>query len=219
METNKEKHPSYGMLQFCRTTGGTAALFGSSIQHRDTIKMYLREGSVERLLNADYYSGDGLIAEVEMSYSQFAEAITAMNTGTGVPVTIRWLKNIGPIESCPFVDKRKQYEDEFKSNLKKANEETESLIDTLRTMFETKKSFNKTDKELVMRTLLNISRNINENNAFLYKQFNEQMDKTTTEAKGEIEAFMQNKRNSIAQSKLVEKREELLNQKSPVAIE
>ena len=48
--------------------------------------------------------------------------------------------------------------------------------------------------------------------------FNEQMDKTTTEAKGEIEAFMQNKINSIAQASLVEQREQFLSLENPVSI-
>ena len=49
-------------------------------------------------------------------------------------------------------------------------------------------------------------------------QFNEQMDKTTIEAKGEIEAFMQNKINSIAQASLVEQREQFLSLENPVSI-
>ena len=57
---------------------------------------------------------------------------------------------------------------------------------------------------------------LNGNREFIYKQFNEQMDKTTLEAKGEIEAFMQNKVNSIASAALVEHRDELLALENPV---
>lgn len=39
---------------------------------------------------------------------------------------------------------------------------------------------------------------INENRDFIYKQFNRQMEKTTIEAKGEIEAYAQRKVYSIA---------------------
>lgn len=97
MEKNVEKtkfgvrttHPSYGTLLFSRRTGAKEALFGSSIQHRDTICMTLHHASIERGLNRDWIHGDKVIAEVEMSYSQFAEAITSMNIGTGVPVTVQ----------------------------------------------------------------------------------------------------------------------------------
>lgn len=54
---NKETHPSYGMLQFIRTAGGKTSLFGSSIEHNDTIKMYLRHGDVTRDLNNDWFFG------------------------------------------------------------------------------------------------------------------------------------------------------------------
>ena len=49
------KHPSFGMLSFNRTHGGHSNLFGSSIQHNDTIHMVLREGVVTRGLNDDCY--------------------------------------------------------------------------------------------------------------------------------------------------------------------
>jgi len=68
--------------------------------------MYLREGEVSRELNRDFYFGGKRIVECEMSYSQFAEAITSMNMGTGVPVTIRYIQDKGKIEECPFVDKK-----------------------------------------------------------------------------------------------------------------
>ena len=215
----KETYPSYGMLQFSRTSGGSTNLFGSSIKHQDTIRMRLYEGSVERMLNSDFYMGTNTIAEVEMSYSQFAEAITSMNMGSGVPVTIRYLKGIGTIEPCPFTDKREQFENEFKSNLDKANSETQELISSIEALLKDKKPLNKADKEEMLSKLMRISRNIGENNDFLYRQFNEQMDKTTLEAKGEIEAFMQNKLNSLAQATLVEHREELTKLENPVGIE
>jgi len=43
-------HPSFGMLSFSRTHGGHSNLFGSSIQHRDTIHMVLKEGTIGQLI-------------------------------------------------------------------------------------------------------------------------------------------------------------------------
>lgn len=219
MNKNKETHPSYGMLQFCRTSGGSTNLFGSSITHKDTIRMYLREGSVERTLNSDFFMGGGLIAEVEMSQSQFAEAITSMNMGSGVPVTIKWLKEKGTIEKCPFTDKREQFESELSSSLKKTNEQSNALLEELTAMFSEKKNLTQKDKSEILSKLTKLKQDINENREYIYKQFNEQMDKTTMEAKGEIEAFMQNKLTSIANATLVEQRESLLKLENPVDIQ
>lgn len=44
------------------------------------------------------------------------------------------------------------------------------------------------------------------------------MDKTTLEVKGEIEAFMQNKINSVASASLVEHKDDILKLENPVDI-
>lgn len=216
---NTYKHPSYGMLRFSRTSGSATNLFGSSIQHNDTIRLRICEASVTRMLNSDYFNNEGELIEVEMSYSQFAEAITSMNMGNGVPVTIRWIRDKGNIEKCPFEDKRKQFESEFKENLDDANADTETLLSEINELFTNKKSLTKSDKDAVLGKLEAIRRNINDNNDFLFRQFNEQMDKTVLAAKGEIEAFAQNKLNSIAQSALVEQREQFTQLECPVEIQ
>ena len=218
MENEYMKHPSYGLLQFSRMSGGLTNLFGSSIQHKDTIRLCISECDVKRDLNTDWYHDNGRIIEVEMSYSQFAEAITSMNMGNGVPVTIRWIRGEGYIESCPFTDKKQQFEEEFKQKLNKANETANQLILNVEKLFTDKKTLTKKDKDEIIKTLTKIYQSINNNTEFVYSMFNEQMDKTTTEAKGEIEAFMQNKINSIAQASLVEQREQFLSLENPVSI-
>lgn len=218
MENEYMKHPSYGLLSFSRISGGTTNLFGSSIQHKDTIKLCISECDVKRDLSTDWYHDNGRIIEVEMSYSQFAEAITSMNMGNGVPVTIRWVRGEGRIEPCPFTDKKQQFEEEFKHRLDKANETANQLILNVEKLFEEKKNLTKNDKNEILSMLTKIYQSINGNSDFMYRMFNEQMDKTTTEAKGEIEAFMQNKINSIAQAALVEQREQFLSLENPVSI-
>lgn len=85
-------------------------------------------------------------------------------------------------------------------------------------LFATKKTLNKKDREEILSKINKINMEINSNRDFIYQKFNEQMDKTTVEAKGEIEAFMQNKINSIANAALVERREEVLQLENPIDI-
>ena len=86
-------------------------------------------------------------------------------------------------------------------------------------LFAEKKSLNKADKEDIINKLTQIASAINTNVNFTYKMFNEQMDKTVMEAKGEIEAFCQNKLNSIAQAAIMEHKEEFQKLENPVDIE
>ncbi len=102
-----EQHPSYGMLQLTRSSlgGNGTALFGSSIMHNDVIRLTITNGYMEQEDGQNrYYAKTGrrnCIVEVDMSYTQFAEVITSLNMGDGVPVTIM---NIGgqPVPRCPY---------------------------------------------------------------------------------------------------------------------
>ena len=213
----RKEHPSYGMLSFCRTSSNKKTpLFGSSIKHSNTIRMRLCHGNVDRYLNRDWYYATDLIAEVEMSYSQFAEAITAMNVGDGVPVTILTTEKDGRMPSCDFEDKKDSFENEFKDHLREINEQSIVLLKEVKEAFETKKTFNKTDKEKILNILHHLTMDIESNTNYIYSSFNEQMEKTVTEAKGEIEAFAENRLMSIAQAALIENREDLMKLENPV---
>ena len=189
----KTSHPSYGTLLFNRAYGGKTPLFGSSIEHSNVITMELRHADITRGLNRDDIFGDKPIVKVEMSYSQFAEAITSFGQGTGIPVTIRYTD--------------------------KAMEKSKELINEVAELFSSKKTLTKADKENILKKLNMLNYDIGSNIGFIADQFNEQMDKTVMEAKGEIESFCQNKINAIANASLVEHREEFLKLENPVDIE
>lgn len=197
-------HPSYGTLLFNRAYGGKTPLFGSSIEHSNVITMVLRHANITRGLNQDDIFGNKPIVKVEMSYSQFAEAITSFGQGTGIPVTIRYTEKDGEIPPCDFVSKREQFTGEFKETTNKTMEKSKELINEVAELFSSKKTLTKADKENILKKL---------------NMLNEQMDKTVMEAKGEIESFCQNKINAIASASLVEHRDEFLKLKNPVDIE
>lgn len=215
----KTIHPSYGTLLFNRACGGETALFGSSIKHRDTITMKLYHADITRGLSNDWIHGNNLITEIEMSYSQFAEAITSFGCESGVPCTIRYTEKDGIAPECDFVSKREQFTGEFKEQTNKAMEKSKELIDEVAELFSSKKTLTKADKENILKKLNMLNSDIGSSIGFIADQFNEQMDKTVMEAKGEIESFCQNKINSIASASLAEHREDFLKLDNPVNIE
>ena len=206
-------------MLFNRAYGGKTPLFGSSIEHSNVITMELRHADITRELNRDDIFGGKPIVKVEMSYSQFAEAITSFGQGTGIPVTIRYTEKDGKIPPCDFVSKRQQFTDEFKGKTKNAMNESQQLIHYVTDFFSQKKALTKADKEAVISKLRKLSMDLGCNLDFIADQFNEQMDKTVMEAKGEIESFYQNKINAIASAALVEQRDEILKLENPVDIE
>ena len=190
----KKQHPSYGMIRFARSSigGSGTALFGSSIMHNNVIRLSISKGMMEREGNEDWFLAgtdiNDMIVEVEMSYTQFAEAITSLNIGEGIPVTITKVNGTF-VEPCPYSDRQKVMRREVDvatrdlvRQLEKRSEEIEKLLDEKRVL-----------------------------SPYLQKLFAEQMDKTVTEAKGEFETYLQNKMNSIALAAISEqmKQEEI----------
>lgn len=205
----RQKHESYGLISFSRTTSsGNKPLFGSSIEHSNTIRMRLKHAEVERGLNTDWYRSTGQIVEVEMSSAQFADLITSLNQGEGVPCTIRWLDGQGRIEDPPFESKAELHKEEFAKHQNKVKEE---LTETMKLVEETfkKKNLNKTDKEMIINNLSKLYTDIIMNSKYQVEMFDEQMAKTVTEAKAEIEAFVQNRMIIYANKALVENQEQL----------
>ena len=108
----EKQHPSYGMIRFARSSigGSGTALFGSSIMHNNVIRLSISKGMMEREGNEDWFLAgtdiNDMIVEVEMSYTQFAEAITSLNIGEGIPVTITKVNGTF-VEPCPYSDRQK----------------------------------------------------------------------------------------------------------------
>ncbi len=185
-----DKHETYGMLQISRVqTSKEQNLFGSSISHSNFITLGIYEGYVDRHLNKDWYHSKSIpIIEVEMSYSQFAEAITSLNQGCGTPVTIRMV-NGNYTEPCPHTNKRKQFEAEFEKDMRRLERDLAKLTADAEKILNDKKLPSKTERQQILDAIQSLRQQIRSNIPFVASSFNEQMDKTVLEAKGEIEGF------------------------------
>ena len=185
-----ENHPAYGMIGISRThVGGEGIpLFGSSLRHNELITLRIHKGKVTRNLGKDWYSDNGTIIEVELSQNQFAEFVTTANVGSGVPCTIsRYQGQLIP--EPPYQNKKDFYSTEFKISMQNKAKQLDAGLERAREILE-KKSIGKADKDELMEVFNSFVTEVGSNIPHLEKSFLEQMDKTVTEAKGEIEAFV-----------------------------
>jgi hypothetical protein len=188
----KQKHESFGMLQFSRLSSNKGQnLFGSSIEHSNTIAMRLCQGEVERGLNTDWYYAGRQYFEVEMSQTQFAEAISSMNQGSGVPVTIKHMMG-KRMESCPQVNKRQQFEQEFEQRMVNMARQFEAMSERAESILNGAKAPTKGEKQEILNAFTKVKQELASNIPYVNSCFNEQMDRTVLEAKGEVEALVQN---------------------------
>lgn len=193
---SRVSHESFGTMTVMRhQSSHHTSLFGSSIRHLNTIAITIHEADVLRSLNSDYIHAGKEILQVEMSPTQFAEMITSGGQGGGTPVTIS--RRAGrSMEQCPFESKREVFRNEFKAKMENLSTETESIAESVETVLE-KKSLNNADKEFILSQIKTLTQNVQRNIPFVAEQFDRQLDKATTEAKGEIEAFFESKIHSL----------------------
>jgi hypothetical protein len=192
-QTEKETHESYGLIGVHRTQGRVKNLFGSSIEHNSTILITIKRAEKDRHGNRDWYFGRDLLLELEMSPIQFAEMITSLNVGDGVPCTLRYINGYNRIPDPPDVNQRQLFEDDFKNDIEQVTDKFVEDYKNIRNILTKKGHLTVTEKEYVLAKISRLNKTISDSIPFIQKQFNEAMDKTVLEAKGEVEAFITNK--------------------------
>ena len=197
-------HESYGTIQFFKGQCSTRTLFGSSIKYNDIILCRISNAELQRYLNKDWIHPISTVLEFEMSQTQFAEMLTNMNS-SDAPITFK-LKTGGELKKCenlPFESVFMKHSNEFNEHLQTTNKKTENLIKELtKTLNESK--IKKSDKETLISLAENILTEINANSSYQLNAFHEQVDKTMTECKNEIDALIKNANITENAPKLIE---------------
>jgi hypothetical protein len=193
-------HPSFALMGFTRQTSNKgAALFGSSLKHENTITMKIVPAKWIRENGSDWYfrSGGKSLIEVEMSQAQFAQIITSANIGDGQPVTVRSY-NGKKIDLPSIENKRRMIEDDFQKVTDGLVEKYEKMMEEALDILDNKKTISKSDREKIRKGYELVAREIGSNIPFMTTLFNEEMDKVVSEAKMEVESFIQTRMKDVS---------------------
>lgn len=175
------KHPSFGTISFNRSHGGDSVLFGSSIKHSNVIVVRICHAKKHRSGGHDYVFSRDVIIEAYMSPTQFADAITGWGSGGESPITIQSTEKDGRINQPSFENKRQQFEKEFYDRAKGIYNRIEETI---------QKAKDKKAPQWLVHDMEVTQGWLKDNIPYLAEQFSEQMDRTVTEAKAEVEAYV-----------------------------
>jgi len=199
-ESNFESHPAYGQVAFFRTThGGTGRamkgtkLYGSRLPyHRTTVVLKIWRSVVEHRLGSDWHFPRKQLIEVELSSAQFAELITNLNQGSGVPCTVRWLPEEGMVENIPHEETSEAQKILTEFDLKMANvkEAAKHAVKEVASLLEARKGkcLRKQDREEILRRIEMWSRLVGDSAPFAQEQFARSAEKTKVSLKAEMEA-------------------------------
>jgi len=198
-------HPSYGMVQFSRRQG-SPRLFASALEnHQNYVTISVRKASLLRGPHGDRYYGSlrGDIIEVDLSAAQFAEVLTTMNVGMGVPCTISLMGN-ERVEPPPVIPTEAQsVRDGFGEQLKSFAKGLPAKAKKVREILE-KKTLNKDDKAQIAGVIDDVIRELTDRAPFIITMFQEATERVMSHAKAEADAWLTNVVNRAGMRALAE---------------
>lgn len=200
-------HESFAVIRGSRHSSRGTALFGSSIQHNQSISITISTAEHNRSLNNDSIHNKKQIIEIEMSENQFAQFITTMNHGSGIPCTIRHI-NGKKMSDPPFQTKQELFEAEFQKDMDNYTIDLEKTLANTMAILE-KPNIGKEDRKVILSNIQSLVRKLNDDMPFMRTQFREQMDGVVNEAKIQIEAFAENVIRNKGLEALAEKNPDL----------
>jgi len=204
MELNKQKHASFGQISFSRVSSNSTKFYGSELPQDNYISMEIKNSEIHRDLTQDRYFSAGIpLIRIRMSSSQFAEMLTSMNCGSGVPCTIERLVGT-KIEELPTQESRKElvhkkFEDRMKMFANSIRENQNKAKEIVK-----KKTLSKQDIHNLTHQLEWLTQEVESNIPFFAKCFQETMDEVVHEAKTEVENAIQHKINVLGLNALHE---------------
>lgn len=187
-----ETHESYGLVSFSRVFGHSGFMFGSDVLSENFIELRIAHG--EKVYDDGhcfYYHPNDEIIRVKMTNTQFAELLTNMNVGDGIPCTIERLNG-------KVINQQKEMPDsllqEFKKTyMGKSKEILNSLNDTKDELCRLidKKNLTKNDQERMKGLVSKYITEIRCNMPYFINQYKEETANVVQRARTEIDAALQ----------------------------
>lgn len=212
MEQERHSHPSFGQISFSRVQSTGMNFYGSELEQDHYISMELHTSEMERDLTCDRYYNKRFVARLRMTSGQFAEMITSMNRGCGVPCTFEFYDK----EKTPELNTQesrkafihRKFEDRMKAfalRIKESQNKAKELVK--------KKTLSKQDVQDLMHHIEYLSTEVSSNIPFFARCFQETMDEVVFEAKTEVENAIQHKINVLGLQELHNQQNLLTNKK------
>jgi hypothetical protein len=191
VEKDFKTHPSYGMISVGRNMGGNGrGYFGSSIECPMTMAITISRGQVKHEHGQDWYLGGQELIEVKLTPSQWAEFISSIGMGPGVPCTINHLQ--GEVLKRPefVVRETDEIRDDFKRKIDKMMKSFDETRAQIETLFANKKTLSQGDKTIVLNLLEKINTHVRSNMPFAVECFEESAEVIAKKVQRDIDAFV-----------------------------
>ena len=184
-----DEHPAYGVAVFNRMQGRTARLFGSPLKdHSHTVQLTIMRAAIKHDLGQDWIhsAGGQELITVTLSPAQFADLLTNMNVGDGVPCTIERVQG----ERMPDVPEDEPVEhekvvDAFKVQNQETVDRLKEQLVNIRELLK-KPKLSQEDKRDIEWIVGKALQDVGLNAPFMLEQFGAAATKVVTHARAEM---------------------------------
>lgn len=188
-----EQHPAYAQLSFSRINCSKSddnTLYGSAIRHQSIISMRITS-STKHITNytETYHADIHPYIEIQMSQAQFAEAITTLNIGSGVPVTLKSLMGKW-YPDCQELTVQERTQQKLNSELKSLAKKLIESKKEAEEILNKKGTITASDKKRLDSIISSFLMEIKSNLPFLNECMQEALDKNVSAAKSDVESFL-----------------------------
>ena len=184
----EDQHDAQIQVRFSRiNSAGSDQFYGSDVLCNSYIELSICKSQYERSLGGDSFFGGKKLLRCKMTNNQFAELITSLNYGSGVPATLEEINQRDlptRIKQPPFVDKIKIIHDEMDEDIVEIQDDIDKLKKFIDDMKISKKA--KFDLSLMIQK---IEGGHKRNIAFYISQAKKSVDKMVTSARSNIESY------------------------------
>jgi hypothetical protein len=190
---NTETHPAFGIISASRITSSGASLFQSEVLSNGYIAIRICTATRKRYLHTDRVWAGPEIIEVNLTYAQWAEFISTMNIGEGVPCTIA-SQNGRMMPGISFMARTAAMLDEVRDSAARLVKPVKEALQVLVDSFEGKMP----RKHLgPLNGVLNAVGNLPHNAHFTGEMLNEVAETVTSQVKIEVAAYAGLNHNNV----------------------
>lgn len=187
-------HDAYGTIRVTNPQGGSSTLFGSDIGHDNRVRIEICRARLDRSHGRDWIFPRETVVDVEMSHAQFAQFITSSGKGDGTPCTLIAAPSQDTrVQAMPAIANIETKHATFKREIR---DEAMNTVEFLKKKVSTLMSLVADGKpriselRAVSRSLENALDNFPSNMEFVVSSAEEALEKATSDAKIEVEAYI-----------------------------
>jgi len=184
----EKQHDSQIQVRFNRINSrGSDQFYGSDILCNSYMELIICKSKYERSHGGDSFFGGKHLLRCKMTNNQFAELITSLNFGSGIPATLEEINQRDLptfIKQPPFIDKIALIQSELGDDVQECQDDVDKLKKYIDDMKISKKA--KFEIGLMIERIESMHKS---NIAFYVSQAKKSVDKMVTSAKSNIESY------------------------------